>query len=386
MLERKSWIDQVRRDLRLHPIVALIGARQVGKTTLSRQVAASARGAVHTFDLEDPAAVARLGDPMATLRSLRGLVVLDEVQRRPELFPILRVLADRHPLPARFLILGSASPDLLRQGSETLAGRIVYRDIDGLSLAETGADTFDRLWTRGGFPRSFLARSERESLDWREAFIRTFLERDLPQLGFRTPAATLHRFWSMLAHWHGQIWNGAEFARAFGVAETTVRNWLDLLSGTLVVRVLKPWHANLAKRQVRAPRVYLADSGLAHSLLGIADREQLQRHPKVGATFEGFVIAQLVRQLGVEWRDCHWWRTQQGAELDLLVEHRGKLLGFEMKRTEAPERTRSMMIALEDLRLDEIVVLHAGEHSFPLHDRIRAVPARRLLDEIAPLR
>ncbi len=366
-------------------MVALLGPRQVGKTTLAAQIAAAWRGPTTRFDLENPEHVRRFDEPLAILEPLRGLVVLDEIQRRPELFPALRVLADRPKKPARFLVLGSASPELLRQTSESLAGRIHYVTIDGFALDEVGESRLDRLWLRGGFPLSFLARSDAESFRWRRDFIQTFLERDLAQLGFRTPADTLFRFWTMLAHYHGQIWNASEFGRAFGVSDVTVRHYLDVLAATLVVRVLQPWHQNIAKRQVRAPKIYIADSGLVHALLNLPTRDDLAAHPKVGASWEGFILGQLVRRLGVRPEECHFWGTQQGAELDLLVVRGRRRLGFEIKHSRAPAVSRSMLIAGEDLRLDSVDVIHSGTETYMLRKDVRAVAARRLLEDVKPV-
>jgi predicted AAA+ superfamily ATPase len=367
------------------PVVGLLGARQVGKSTLARQVFGQGGRRGRYFDLEDRRDLASLQDPFLALEPLRGLVVLDEIQRRPDLFPALRVLADRPGRPARFLVLGSASPDLLRQSSESLAGRIAYRELRGFSLDDVGARKADRLWVRGGFPSSFLGEDDEASFQWREHFLRTFLERDLPGLGIGTPAATLGRFWAMLAHWHGQNWNGAELARGLGVVEPTVRRYLDLLRGTLVVDVLPPWHENLSKRQVKAPRVCIADSGLLHALLGVRTREDLEGHPKVGASWEGFVRTEVLRRLGADPREAYFWATHAGAELDLLVVRGRRRLGFEMKRSTAPTVTKSMRIAQEDLGLEEIVVVHAGEESFPMAPGIRAVAAGRILEDIEPL-
>ena len=382
MVPRDAHLGAVDRLLRDNPVVALLGARQVGKTTLARQLAQRRRGPTHFFDLESTADVARLADPLLALSPLKGLVVLDEVQRRPELFPSLRVLADRRPRPARFLVLGSASPDLLRQSSESLAGRIAFYELPGLSLEEAGSQNIDQLWLRGGFPRSFTARSHAESYRWRRDFVRTFLERDLSQLGVGVPGATLERFWSMLAHYHAQVWNGSELARAFGVSHHTVRRYLDVLEATFMVRVLKPWAANLGKRQVKAPKVYVRDSGLLHRLLDVGTRAELERHPKIGASWEGFVIENLVRTLGVDDRQCHFWAAHSGAEIDLVVPHRGRLRGYEIKRTTAPAVTRSMRTAFADLDLRSLDVIHAGEDSFPLARGIRAVAASRLVVDL----
>jgi hypothetical protein len=337
------------------------------------------------FDLERAADVALLDDPEMALRDLRGLVVLDEVQRRPELFPALRVLADRQPAPARFLVLGSASPLLLRQASESLAGRIAFHELPGLSLAEVGAGRLARLWLRGSFPRAFTARSDADSFEWRQEFVRTFVERDLPQLGSLVPAPTLGRFWAMLAQAHGNVWNGSEFGRAFGVAHTTVGRYLDLLSGTFVVRQLPPWSESLAKRQVKSPKVYVADPGLLHTLLDIRTRDALVRHPKVGASWEGFGIQAVIDRLGARREECFFWGTYAGAELDLLVVRGSLRLGFELKRTVAPKVTPSMRIALESLRLKRLDVVHAGDRTGHLGRGIRAVALERLLDDLEPL-
>jgi hypothetical protein len=308
---------------------------------------------------------------MLALERLRGLVVIDEIQRKPELFPALRVLADRARKPARFLLLGSASPDILRQGSESLAGRISYHILPGLSLAETGET--DRLWLRGGFPRSYLARSEKESSAWRREFIAAFLERDLPQLGIRTPAATLRRFWNMLAHYHGQIWNSSEFGRSFGVADTTVRGYLDTLTSAFVVRQLQPWTENIKKRQVRSPKVYLEDSGILHYFLGVSGRTELENHPKVGASWEGFALSQVVQCLGARPEEIYFWATHAGAELDLLWIRGRKRFGFEFKRTSSPRMTPSIRAAMEDLNLKKLFVIFPGKEGYALGRGINAV-------------
>jgi predicted AAA+ superfamily ATPase len=382
VIARAHHLRAVVARLRSFPVVAILGARQIGKTTLAEQVASSFGQPAHRFDLEDPADLGRLDDPRLALAELRGLVILDEVQRRPDLFPVLRVLADRRPRPARFLILGSASPGLLRQSSETLAGRIAYYSLPGLSLAEVGIDELRTLWLRGGFPLAFLARSHGESALWRRQFIDTFLQRDLPELGVRIPSTTLRRFWFMLAHWHAQVWNGSEFGRSFGVSDTTVRRYLDLLSAALVVRQLPPWHANISKRQVKAPKVFVRDSGILHALLGIESRLDLERHPKVGGSWEGFVLEQLLTRLEIPEDRAYFWRTHTGAELDLLVDRGRRRFGYEIKRMSAPRLTPSMRSAVEDLALEELVVIHAGEHSYPISKRVRAVAASRLLDDL----
>jgi uncharacterized protein len=379
-LTRLGWL------FRTFPVVAILGARQVGKTTIARVFGQSWQGPVTHFDLENAADLALLADPALVLAPLQGLVILDEIQRRPELFPALRVLVDRPGSETKFLVLGSASPDLLRQTSESLAGRIGYHRLRGLALDEVGPAALDRLWLRGGFPRSFLAPGEAESAEWRRSFLQTFLERDLPQLGVRTPAETLRRFWSMVAHYHAQTWNGAEIARAFGVGEASVRRYLDLLTDALVLRQLPPWYANLSKRQVRSPKVFVDDSGLLHSLLGIESAEDLAGHPKGGASWEGFLIKEIIERLNARAEECFFWATHTGAELDLLVLSGRRRLGFEIKRTTAPRLTRSMALVLEDLELERLDVVHAGEMTFPLASKVRAVAAHALLDQLEPLR
>jgi predicted AAA+ superfamily ATPase len=379
-LERLTWL------FRTFPVVAILGARQVGKTTIARALGERWGQPVTRFDLESAADLALLADPELALGPLQGLVILDEIQRRPELFPLLRVLVDRPSVDTKFLVLGSASPDLLRQSSESLAGRIGYHRLHGLALDETGPAALDRLWLRGGFPRSFLAPGEAESFEWRRSFLQTFLERDLPQLGIRTPAETLRRFWSMVAHYHAQTWNGAEIARAFGVGENSVRRYLDLLTDALVLRQLPPWHANVSKRQVRSPKVFVEDSGLLHALLGIESESDLAGHPKVGASWEGFLVKEIVERLNARTEECFFWATHSGAELDLLIVSGQRRLGFEVKRTSAPRLTRSMAAVREDLGLERLDVIHAGDRTFPLAQNVRAVAASQLLDEIEPLR
>ncbi|MBI4954620.1 MAG: ATP-binding protein [Myxococcales bacterium] len=366
------------------PVVAIVGPRQVGKTTLAR--ALGAKRAVTIFDLEDPRHLARLAEPMLALEPLRGLVVIDEVQLRPDLFPALRVLADRRPLPARFLLLGSAGPTLLRQSSESLAGRIAYHELEGFGVGDVGTDMAERLWLRGGYPRAFLARSEAASLRWRSQHLRAFLERDAPALGLRLAPETLRRFWAMMAHYHGQLWNGAELARAFGVSEKTVAHYLDIARGTFMVERLPPWHENLGKRLVRSAKIYVSDTGLLHALLGIRSHEELLLHPKVGASWEGFVLGAVRRHLGAERDQCHFWALHSGAELDLLVVHGGRRFGFEVKRSDAPSLTPSMRHALVDLKLERLDVLHPGAETFPLAERVRAVAFSRLRRDVPPLR
>jgi predicted AAA+ superfamily ATPase len=369
MLPRSARLTALQAALARSPVVAMLGPRQCGKTTLARQLV-SVQSANY-FDLEDPISLARLDQPLTALGELRGTVVIDEVQRRRELFPLLRVLADRPDQPARFLILGSASPALLRQSSESLAGRLEIVEMEGFSLAEVGLDQATMLWLRGGFPRSFLAANDEDSLIWRRDFIRTLLESDLPQLGVRVPAVTLQRFWAMLAHFHGQLWNGAELGRSLGVNQTTCRRYLDLLAGVFMVRLLQPWHTNSLKRQVKAPKIYFRDSGLLHHLLQIPSHDALLQHPRLGASWEGFVIEQLL----ITWRPegAWFWATHGGAELDLMVHQGGRRIGVEIKRADAPRLSTSMRQALKDLELDELLVITPAERSYRLHERARVV-------------
>lgn len=370
MIERPALLKHLRSALRRSRVIALVGPRQCGKTTLARELLQV--DSPNYFDLEDPASLARLDEPMTALKDLKGLVVIDEVQRRPELFPVLRVLADRKPQPAKFLILGSASPDLLRQSSESLAGRLETVTMSGFSLAELGPNVQRRHWVRGGFPPSFLARTEADSLVWRRNFIQTFLERDLPQWGIVAPATALLRFWTMLAHYHGQTWNAADPARSLGVSEPTVRRYLDILSGVFMVRQLQPWHANLKKRQVKAPKLYLRDTGLLHQLLGIRTEKELLHHPKSGASWEGYVIEEILK--AVEPDEAYFWGTHGGAEIDLVLVKKGRMLGVECKRRDAPRLTPSMRNALEDLSLEGIAVVYPGTKRYRLADGVNAVP------------
>jgi predicted AAA+ superfamily ATPase len=385
MLARPEHLAGLQRLLRQFPVVGLIGARQVGKSTLARALVAKTGRQAAFFDLEDPRARARLDSPMLALEGLEGLVVLDEIQRGPDLFPVLRVLADRPRRPARFLVLGSASPPLLRQSSETLAGRIAYHELSGFDLSEVGPRALDRLWLRGGFPLSFTARAEAASALWRRQFIATFIEREIAELELRLSPATVGRFWNMLAHYHGQTWNGAELARAFGVSEKTVRGYLDLLVATFVVFRLSPWHENIGKREVKAPKIYLSDSGLLHNMLGVGTRDDLLGHPKRGASWEGFAIAQVTRRLGAHPGECFFWGLHSGAELDLLIVRGRTRLGFEMKLTDAPEVTPSMRSALDNLSLSHLYVIHAGQETFRLAAKITALPLRRVWTDLGAL-
>jgi hypothetical protein len=353
-------------------VTILLGARQTGKTTLARMVAAQ-HSQVRTFDLEVAAdRMALAASPEKVLGDANGLVILDEVQRMPAVFEVLRPLADRPDRPARFLLLGSASPELARGSSETLAGRALFLHIAGFTLDEVGPAEQDALWVRGAFPRSLLAAGEAASVRWRESFIDAFLERDIPQLGIRTPAETLRRFWNMMCHFHGQVWNAAELARSIGANEKTARHYLDILAGAYMIRVLPAWHENIAKRQVKSPKVYFRDSGLLHALLGIRSRSQLESHPRYGASWEGFALEQTLARFGD--RHASFWATQRGAELDLMLLHDGRRLGFEFKCTDAPGMTRSLAIATTDLGLDRAFLVYPGARRYPLAERVEAVP------------
>jgi predicted AAA+ superfamily ATPase len=374
MIKRIEIANAIRTALSRSAVVVLSGPRQCGKTTLAREFLSP--DSANYFDLEDPTSLARLDEPMTALRPLEGLVVIDEIQRRSDLFPVLRVLADRQPAPARFLILGSASGDLLRQTSESLAGRAERVTIGGFALEEVGSPASGRLWLRGGLPPSFLARGEADSLAWRGEYIQSLLERDLPQWGVRVPAVALRRFWTIVAHYHGQTWNAADAARTLGSSEQTVRRYLDLLSDAFMIRQLQPYHANLRKRQVKSPKVYVRDSGLLHRLLGIGGLKDLMDHPKVGASWEGFVIEQVLTSEPHD--EEYFWATHQGAEIDLILRRGDRLFGVECKRTDVPKVTPSIRTALEDLGLESVAVLYPGEKRYRLGDRVEAVPVSEL--------
>jgi predicted AAA+ superfamily ATPase len=378
MIPRRHYLQAIKRALAANPVCALLGPRQCGKTTLARQVAAGRRS--RYFDLETATGRARLAHPELALSSLRGLVIIDEIQRQPELFTALRPLVDRPRSQARFLILGSASPDLVRGAAESLAGRVGFVDLSGFDQREVGVTHARRLWLRGGFPRSYLAPTLPASQRWRQDFIRTFLERDIPLLGVRIPSETLRRFWMMLAHYHAQIWNGAELARSLGVSEHTVRGYLDLLTGTFLLRQLQPWFENIGKRQIKAPKVYVRDSGLLHALLAIGRFEDLEGHPKFGASWEGFALEQVLSVTGAE--QAFFWGTHAGAELDLLLLRRGRRYGIEFKTSDAPGMTRSLHIALNDLQLERAWVVYPGREVYPVHERVDVVPLGVVLTQL----
>jgi len=379
MILRSHVLNLIEKSLQRSRIVALLGPRQVGKTTLAREIAKKKGGVI--FDLEDPVHQARLTLPKQALEPLEGLIVLDEIQLRPDILPILRVLADRSPSRARFLILGSASPDLIRNASESLAGRIEFIDVSGFQLSEVGLEHQSRLWLRGGFPLAWLAKNDADSMAWRIGFIRTFLERDIRAFGLETSPEALRRLWQMLAHYHGGIWNASEFGRSLGESYKTTRRHLDILSGLFMVRVLPPWFENIGKRIVRHPKVYIRDSGLLHGLLDIGTSTILRGHPKCGASWEGFCIEQLLSMVGE--RNAYFWATHSEAELDLLVLKGGKRYGFEIKYTETPRITKSMQMAIEFLKLDHLDVIYPGEDIFPLGEKIMAKPLSVVLKENA---
>ena len=383
-MEREWFTKEIIAAIRRSPVVALLGPRQAGKTTLARHVARSGlfpcNEAVNYFDLEDPAHVQRLVNPRLALENLKGLVVVDEVQYRPDLFPIVRVLVDREISDTRFLILGSASRDLIRQGAETLAGRIQFVQVTPFQLRETGIQAMEKLWLRGGFPPSFLADSDEASWYWREAYIKTFLERDIPALGIQIPPMALRRFWTMLAHYHGQGFNASEIGKSLGVADTTVARYLDILAGTFMVRRLAPWFENIRKRQVKRPKIYFRDSGVYHRLLGIQNMEQMITHPRLGASWEGFAIEEVIRRTGASEEDVYFWAVHNQAELDLLVFVKGQRLGFEVKYTDTPKVTASQKQAIEQLRLDSLTIVVPGEADYPLEDRIRVLGLNRAVE------
>ncbi|MDY6972944.1 MAG: ATP-binding protein [Thermodesulfobacteriota bacterium] len=370
MILRPVYLKSLSNGVRRSPVTALLGPRQCGKTTLARMFGQDRDSSY--FDLESQPDLQRLQNPELMLGGIQGLVVLDEIQVMPELFQVLRVLVDRPENRARFLILGSASPDIVKNVSETLAGRVEFVELSGFDLGEVNADTWERLWLRGGFPRSFLADSDEDSMVWREGFIKTFLERDIPQLGISIPSAAMRRFWTMLAHYHGQTWNASELARSMGLSDKTVRSYLDILTGTFMVRQLQPWYENIKKRQVKAPKIYLRDSGLLHSLFNLNDMYSLSAHPRVGASWEGFALEQFLQALRPV--QSFFWASHGTAEIDLFILHHGQRHGIEVEFNEAPKITKSMKIAFEDLRLDKLWIIYPGKHEYPVTENIEVWP------------
>jgi len=377
MIVRTNLLKEVKSALQRSRVVELIGPRQCGKTTLARELVSA--DSSNYFDLENPVSLARLDEPMTTLQDLHGTIIIDEIQRRPDLFPILRVLSDRDPLPARFLILGSASPALLRQSSESLAGRITIIPMSGFGLEEIGQSSQNKHWQRGGFPLSFLAKTDKESLEWRKDFVSTFLERDVPQFGIKIPSTSLFRFWSVAAHYHGQIWNAAEAARTLNISENTARSYMDLLQDLFMIRQLRPWYANLGKRQVKSPKMYFRDTGLLHYLLGIKSEDDLALHPRMGASWEGYVIEEIIKSTRPD--ETYFWATHSGAELDLLLIKDNKRIGVECKRMDAPKLTPSMRTAVMDLELDRLVVVYPGSQPYSLAEGINVLPLAKVVGE-----
>jgi len=382
LIERNGYINQVRKALNRSVIVALMGPRQCGKTTLARMIYERSpnQQAGTYFDLESQVDLRRLANPEMVLGSLTGLVVIDEIQTLPSLFPALRVLADRPNIPCRLLVLGSASPDVIRTVSETLAGRVEFVEMAGFDLTELGQGAWQSLWVRGGFPRSYLAESEEDSVAWREGFIRTFLQRDIPELGIRIAAAAMRRFWTMLAHYHGQVWNASKIAGALGLSDKTVRSYLDLLTETYMLRQLQPWHENLHKRQVKSPKVYFRDTGLLHSLLGLQDFHAVIGHPQVGASWEGFALEQILRIIRPA--EAYFWATYSGAELDLFFVANGRRYGVECKFSEAPQPTKSMIAAIDSLRLDKLLIVYPGDKVWPVNERITVCPIHKVQESL----
>lgn len=383
MIERQKYLQQIHFQFDVHPVVAILGPRQCGKTTLANMYADRfGNETVTRFDLEDPTHHSRLESPKLALESLQGLVIIDEVQRSPGLFEVLRVLVDRENNPARFLLLGSASRELIRQSSETLAGRIGHIELTPFSLEEVGEDNIASLWFSGGYPPAFLAKSEASGAAWRKAYISTFLERDIPNLGFSIPPAAMRRFWMMLAHYHGQTVNYSEIGRSFGASDNTIRKYLDLLSSTFMIRQLQPWYENIKKRQVKAPKIYIRDSGIFHTLLGVEHNKDLQFHPKLGPSWEGFAIETIIRHYGADEGESYFWSAYGRAELDLMIFKGTRRIGFEIKHTDTPRITRSLRTAREDLNVDELHIVYPGKERFPLDQGIEAVGLTSILEEI----
>jgi len=380
-MKREIYLEKIKNHFRVHPICALLGPRQVGKTTLANMyVQEYFAEDAYFFDLENPLDLARLENPMLALSNVtQKLIVIDEIQRRPELFPVLRVIVDKNKKKQKFLILGSASRDLIRQSSETLAGRIGYVELAPFSLFE--AKDSSRLWSRGGFPLSYLASDNKDSFLWRQSFVATFLERDIPSLGFNVPPQQMRRFWLMLAHYHGQIFNASELGRSLGISDNTVRKYLDILAGTFMIRILSPWFENLKKRQVKSPKIYFRDSGILHALLGIENKKQLLTYPKLGSFWEGFALEEVIRAIGASLEESYFWATQTIAELDLFIIKHNKRIGFEFKYTDAPKITKSMRISQEDLKLDHLFVIYPGKESFPIEENITAYGLEMLTSE-----
>lgn len=387
-MHRQHYLEQVKRLFKVNPIVAILGPKQCGKTTLAQKYANTLLGTsdtITTFDLEDSLDLERLENPTLTLGSLTGVIIIDGIQKRPGLFPILRVLIDKNRLTQKYLILGSASRQLIKQSSETLAGRISYLELTPFQSTE--ADNTDKLWLRGGFPLSYLADDEKVSFMWRQSYIRTFLEQDIPALGFNIAANELRRFWTMLAHYHAQIFNASELGRSLNLSHNTTRKYLDILSGTFMIRILRPWHENLKKRQIKSPKIYFRDSGIFHALLRITDTNNSMTVPNLGASWEGFALEEVIRlnMPEIDENDCYFWSTQSGAELDLLIVTGNKKIGYEFKYQDAPKITKSMRIALEDLNLERINIVYPGNKSYQMNEKIYLISLNNIDSEGATI-
>lgn len=378
-MNRPDFLKKISVFFRSHSVVVLLGPRQCGKTTLARMYSEkeSFFPRENYFDLENPADIKRLSEPFTSLKPLSGLIIIDEVQRMKDLFSILRVLVDEPFSNKKFLILGSASIELLQQSSESLAGRAAYLEIT--PFAATEVEDHEKLWLRGGFPKSYLANSDEDSDYWREFYIKTFLEQDIPNLGIKIPSVALRRFWMMIAHYHAQIFNASELGRSFGASDVTIRKYLDILTGAFMIRQLQPWHENLSKRQVKSPKIYFKDSGIFHSLLGIHSTSDLRLHPKLGSSWEGFALEEVIRSTSADPSECYFWSTHGGAELDLLIYKKNKKIGFEFKYKDAPTITKSMQIAVADLRLDQLMIIYPGEVDYALSEKVQVKSLKSFL-------
>lgn len=373
-IQRNIFLDELLQGFRVHAVVALLGPRQCGKTTIANIYSNKIRQQdipVKIFDLEDPNHLRQLENPKLALEPLKGLIVIDEIQNKPELFPLLRVLVDKNKGTQQYLILGSASRELIKQSSETLAGRVAFIELTPFNSIEI--NNLNYLWLKGGYPISYLAESEEDSFNWRKNYITTFLEKDIPNLGINIPANSLRKFWNLLAHYHGNILNSSELGRALGVSHTTVKKYLEILVGTFMIRELKPWHENISKRQVKQSKIYFRDSGIYHYFLGIIHQDDLQATPKIGASWEGFALEETIRLLNIDAEDCYFWATHQGAELDLLITKYGRKIGFEYKYQDAPKITKSMQIAIDSLNLDKLYVVYPGKDNYKLGDIIEVI-------------
>lgn len=372
ILQRHLDYEEIQKRLDSYKVTALLGPRQSGKTTLARQFQAN-----HYFDLENPRDIAQFQNPQLTLERCQGLIIIDEIQRQPELFPLIRFLVDTRP-KQRYFILGSASRDLIQQSSESLAGRISYYTLLGFRQTDVSLEQTEQLWLRGGLPSAFLAKNNATSSQWREDYIRTFLERDIPALGIRIPAETLRRFWQMVSHYHGNMINFSEIGRSFGIADTTVRHYIDILVGTFMIRTLQPWYVNIGKRLVKRPKLYFGDSGIFHTLLGIETPEALYRHPKLGSSWEGFALDCVWRSIGKPNEQAYFWATHSGAEVDLFWQHNGKHWACEFKFADAPTLTKSMRSALTSLNLEKLWVIYPGNTQYYIHEQIEVFPLKNL--------